>query len=159
MTDTIIFISLLVAAIGSIVVGGIFHAFSSFVMAGLGRIPSEQGANAMRSINVTVFTPSFMIPFMGMALFSLVLAGWALFAWDRAGSGLILVASLLYLVGCFGVTMVFNVPLNNRLVAVQPAEEAALWAHYLRVWTRWNTVRTIAPTLGGLLFILALVPR
>lgn len=156
MTDTIISVSLLVAAVAAILVGGIFHAFSSFVMAGLGRIPSEQGANAMRSINVTVFTPSFMIPFMGMVPFSLAIAGWSLFAWDRAGSGLILSGALLYLFGCFGVTMSFNVPLNNRLAAVQSAGEPALWAHYQRAWTRWNTVRTISPTLAGLLFVLAL---
>jgi uncharacterized membrane protein len=41
--------------------------------------------------------------------------------------------------------MLFNVPLNNRLAKVAPdsAGGATVWAHYLKVWTAWNHVRTI----------------
>jgi len=53
------------AAIGSGLVGGTFYAFSSFVMAALGRIPPAQGVAAMKGINVTVMNPSFMTVFMG----------------------------------------------------------------------------------------------
>jgi uncharacterized membrane protein len=43
----------------------------------------------------------------------------------------------LYLVGTVGVTIAFNVPLNNALAIVKPesAEGAILWAKYLRDWT------------------------
>ncbi len=59
------------AALGSALVGGVFFAFSSFVMKALGRVPSSEGIAAMQSINVVVINPSFMGAFMGTALLSL----------------------------------------------------------------------------------------
>lgn len=155
MLERAIFTLTFAAAIGSGVVGGIFYAFSTFVMAALGRLPSEQGAAAMKAINVTVINPAFMLAFMGTAILCLVLAGASL-TWGRPAGMLILAASLLYLLGCFGVTMLFNVPLNNQLAAVAPAQEAALWSRYLAVWTAWNHVRTLAPILSAILFTAAL---
>jgi uncharacterized membrane protein len=70
---------------------------------------------------------------------------------------LMLAASLLYLLGCFGVTMLFNVPLNNQLAAVAPAQEAAVWSRYLDVWTVWNHVRTMASILSATLFTAAML--
>jgi uncharacterized membrane protein len=54
--------------------------------------------------------------------------------------------------------MVFNVPLNNALAAVDPAssEGAAVWADYLRTWTNWNHVRTLAALAASGAFIFAL---
>jgi uncharacterized membrane protein len=69
----------------------------------------------------------------------------------------VLAASLFYLVGCFGFTMWFNVPLNNQLAAVAPAQEAALWSRYLDVWTFWNHVRTLASIASAILFTAALL--
>ena len=157
MLDRAIFASTFLAAIGSGVVGGIFYAFSSFVMAALGRLPSAQGAAAMKAINVTVINPVFMLAFMGTAIVCLVLAGASLMGWGRSFGILILAASVIYLVDCFGVTMLFNVPLNNQLAAVAPTEEAALWSRYLEVWTAWNHVRTLAPILSAMLFTAALL--
>ena len=77
--------------------------------------------------------------------------------WERPGGMLMLAASLLYLLGCFGVTMLFNVPLNNKLAAVAPAQEAALWSRYLDVWTAWNHVRTMASILSAILFTAAML--
>jgi uncharacterized membrane protein len=156
MLDRTILALTFAAAIGSGVVGGIFYAFSSFVMAALGRLPSAQGAAAMNAINVTVINPTFMIAFMGTTLVCLVLAGGSFFWWGRTGGMLSLAASLIYIVGCFGVTMVCNVPLNDQLAAVAPAQEAALWSCYLDVWTAWNHVRTVAPIVSAILFTAAL---
>jgi uncharacterized membrane protein len=104
---------ILFAALGSGLVGGVFFAFSTFVMRALARVPAAQGIAAMQSIN---------------------------------GAAYILAGSLLYLVGTVGVTIGFNVPLNNALAAVKPdsAEGANLWRHYLVRWTAWNHVRTVA---------------
>lgn len=147
---------LLVSAVSSALVAGIFYAFSSFVMAALGRLPSEQGINAMNAINVTVYTPSFMILFMGTALLCVILAVWALFSIGNLDSQLILAACVLYLAGCFGVTMKFNVPLNEQLAAATAGSAGMLWQDFLRDWTRWNTARTVGACLSATLFILAL---
>ena len=68
---------------------------------------------------------------------------------------LILAAALLYVIGCDGVTMALNVPLNNALTAtpVGTPEGAALWARYLKDWTFWNSVRTAASFAAAILFV------
>jgi uncharacterized membrane protein len=146
------------AAIGSGLVGGIFFAFSSFVMAALRSLPPEQGATAMKAINVSVINPFFMTVFLGTAVVCALVAGGSL-GWGNLASGkLILVASLTYLVGCLGVTMVCNVPLNNQLASsAGAAQTAVLWHRYLEVWTAWNHVRTTACIVSALLFTAALV--
>jgi uncharacterized membrane protein len=146
-----------IAAIASALNAGIFYAFSSFVMGALGRIPSEQGINAMNAINVVVINPSFLVLFMGTTLLCAGLALWSLFHLGEANAWLVLAASLLFVIGCFGVTMMFNVPLNNQLARATHTEAGALWQVYLRDWTMWNTVRTIAPTFSAVLFTLALL--
>jgi uncharacterized membrane protein len=147
------------AAIGAGLTAGIFYAFSTFVMAGLGRIAPEQGIAAMNSINVTVINPWFMAVFLGTPVLSVILIIMALFKWSEPGSLLIIAASLIYIVGSFLVTMIFNVPLNDALAAAAPAssEGAALWARYLKEWTWWNHVRTALPLAAMVLFIIALV--
>ena len=39
------------ALLGSALIGGIFFAFSSFVMKALARVPSSEGIETMQSIN------------------------------------------------------------------------------------------------------------
>lgn len=148
---------LFVSAISSALVAGIFYGFSSFVMPALGRLSDEQGSEAMNSINVTVYTPSFMILFMGTALLSAVLAVWSLFSIGNLDSQLVLAASLLYVVGCFGVTVRFNLPLNRQLTEIVAGSGSMPWRRFLRDWTMWNTVRTVGAGLASALFILALV--
>jgi uncharacterized membrane protein len=159
MINTAITVLLFVAAIASALNAGIFYAFSSFVMRALGRIPSEQGMNAMNAINVVVINPSFMILFLGTTLLCAGLGVWSLFSLSEANAWLVLAASLIFVIGCFGVTMAFNVPLNDQLAAASPAEAAAVWQTYLRAWTMWNHVRTVAPILSAALFIVALLRR
>jgi uncharacterized membrane protein len=153
----VVFALTFIAAIGSSLVAGIFFAFSSFVMEALRRVPAEQGSAAMQSINVTVLNPGFFLAFFGTGIVSLALTVGVFFGHAREPT-LILTASFLYLAGCIGVTMVFNVPLNNRLAAVQPGtmEGDAMWSRYLDAWTVWNHVRTITPLVSAILFTAAL---
>ena len=111
----------------------------------------------MQAINVVVLNPIFLGVFFGTAILSLVLDIVALMDWSAPGSGYLVAGSLLYFVGTFLVTLIFNVPLNNKLAAVKPdsAEGKAVWTHYLRVWTAWNHVRTVAPLAAMAAFILA----
>ncbi len=117
-------------------------------MAALGRLAPAGGIAAMQSINVAVLNPMFFGAFFGTAALSIVLVFFALVNWSSASAVPLLAGSLLYLIGSILVTIVFNVPLNNRLAAVAPesTEGARVWQHYLRVWTVWNHVRT-APRL------------
>lgn len=159
MIAKVIPIAVFAAVLGAALNAGIFYAFTSFIMAGLGRVTTSEGVNAMNAINVTVITPSFMIVFMGTTLLCVALAIWSLTSLGDPHAWLVLAASLVFVIGCFGVTMVFNVPLNDRLAAVSGPEAEGLWRTYLSVWTRWNTVRTAAPLISLALFVLALWRR
>ena len=70
----------------------------------------------------------------------------SLWQWGEPGAGRALAGGVTYFVGMFIVTATANVPLNNTLAKVSgDGEEAArTWAHYLKQWTRWNTLRTVA---------------
>src|SRR5262249_49366650 len=78
--------------------------------------------------------------------------------WQRPGAGYLLMGSLLYLIGTILVTIACNVPLNDALAAVDPssADGGCVWAHYLKNWTAWNHVRTIAALAAAASFIVAL---
>ena len=69
-----------------------------------------------------------------------------------------LTGGILYLVGCIGVTMVGNVPLNERLAKANPddAEAESLWSFYLARWTLWNHVRTAASLAAAACFVIAI---
>jgi uncharacterized membrane protein len=144
--STWLFLLTLLAALGSGMMAGLFFAFSTFIMQALGKRPAPVGIAAMQSINETILKPIFFLVFFGPALLSLALSVMALIDWSDPGSGWRLAGGLLYLIGSIGITMWFNVPLNNRLMkaAADSAEAATIWSHYLKVWTQWNHVRTVA---------------
>ena len=146
------------SALGTGLVAGIFFAFSAFIMTALGRLTPEGGISAMQSINVVVLNPVFFFVFFGTAVLSLVLAIAALIGWSGASAPYLLAGSLLYLIGTILVTIVFNVPLNNRLASVsaKSAEGASVWKRYLSAWTAWNHVRTAASLAASASFIMAL---
>lgn len=146
-----------VAALGSGIAAGLFFIFSNTIMASFARLPPAQGIAAMQQVNVTIINPLFMTVFMGMAVLSLVLAAKAVFGWSEAGAAWLLAGSVAYLVGCFLVTMVFNVPLNDAIAAVDPAgaEGGAMWARYLQEWLPWNHVRTLACLVSLASFVMA----
>lgn len=147
------------AVIGSGLAAGLFFIFSNTIMASFARLPAAQGIAAMQQINLTIINPAFMVVFMGLTVLSLALAARALLGWSEAGAAWLLVGAAAYLVGCFLVTVVFNVPLNDKLAAVDPAsaEGATLWTTYLRDWLPWNHVRTLACTVSLFAFVMALV--
>ncbi len=147
------------ALLGSALVGGIFFAFSSFVMKALARVPSAEGIAAMQSINVVVINPSFLGAFMGTAVLSLVIAGLAFTGWGRPSAFFFLGGAIFYFAGTFLVTVLGNVPLNDQLAAASATDAAArgVWEHYLGRWTMWNHVRTAAAIVAALLYSLGLM--
>lgn len=129
------------AAVGSGLVGGVFFVFSVAIMPAFARLPERHGVAVMQTINVTIVRPPFIAVFIGTAL--LCVAQVVLAPTDVVG----VAGAALYVLGGFGVTVELNVPLNNRLTAVDPDDTGApdgFWSVYARRWTRWNHVRTAA---------------
>jgi len=115
-------------------------------MKALAELPASQGIAAMQRINVVVLNPLFLGVFIGTTLLSLVCVVVSVLPWSTPRSPLLLASGLLYLVGSFVVTVAFNVPRNERLARLDSvsSEASAYWPTYVREWTRWNHVRTVA---------------
>ena len=157
--DELLILLIVLCALGSGAMGGVFFAFSNFVMPALARLAPAEGIHAMQAINVTVLNRLFLGTFMGTGLLSLAAIVVALLRWDGLGSLSAVLGGTTYVLGSILVTLRRNVPLNNALMRVTQADTLgeAIWSNYLRDWTRWNTVRTIACFIAMALFVLALV--
>lgn len=158
MTDRLLCFLIALSALGCGLSGGVFFAFSNFVMSGLARLPAPQGVNAMNSINVTVVNPSFMLVLFGTGAWSVVVCALAIFRGPDARTPWLLVGSVLYLGGVVVVTIVCNVPRNSALATLTPGDSALTqaWTSYLRGWLLWNHVRTAAGLSAAASFLLAL---
>lgn len=159
--DRLLFGLTLLTALGCGLIGGVFFAFSTFVMRALARLPAAQGIAAMQSINVVVINPWFLAAFLGTAGGCVVLAISSLASWGAPGALALFAGSLLYLVGTMLVTFACNVPRNGRLASVDPASVAAgpIWAEYVTSWTKWNHVRTAAALAAAAMLTIALCSR
>jgi uncharacterized membrane protein len=150
----------LATCLGAATIGGVFFGFSAFVMRALAQLAPHEGVAAMQRINVVVINPVFLSVFMGTAALSAACMGIALWRWRAdAGAPWLFAAGALYLAGCFGVTMAANVPRNDALAALDRGEPeaSAYWPRYVREWTRWNHVRTLAALAGAACAAAALV--
>ncbi len=83
-------------AIACGLVGGVFFAFSNFVMAALGARPDREGLAAMQAINVTVLNPLFMLLLFGPVVACAGLAIAALGDLGEAHAPWLLAGALLY---------------------------------------------------------------
>lgn len=146
-----------VASILAALSGGVFYAFSSFVMGALARLERAEGIRAMQSINVVVINPAFFVVFFGAGVVSLATVVVSFASGDPSARLAIVVGAAAYLFGCIGVTVVGNVPLNDRLAAVDAdaGEAEAVWATYLDRWTTWNHVRTVFCVVAAVAFVVA----
>lgn len=145
------------AAIGSGVTGGVYFAFSDFVMRALRRLPPRQGMAAMQQINGAAPSPLFMTALFGTAAICIALA--VLATADRAepgakhqiaGSGLYLTTVIL--------TAAYHVPRNSALAGTDPQAAAAVrvWASYASRWTLWNHARSIGAIAAAATFAVGL---
>lgn len=150
-------ILVIACALGSALSAGVFLAFSSFVMAALARIENPSGIAAMQSINITVINPVFMSLLFGSGLVSMGLATWQWWYSPDPGVMLMVAGAAIYVIGVLGITMVFNVPMNDQLAALDPrvAEASDYWRFYLQNWTFWNHGRCLAGIASAALMILS----
>lgn len=149
-------------ALGCGLMAGVYFTFSAFVMRALGALPTASGMAAMRSINVWIVQSAFMPLFFLTTLLSLGLLATLPHRSSLQGAGPALAGGGVYLLGMFAVTVWIHVPLNRALdnADASATETATLfWQHYLKYWTRWNHVRTLASGLASGLFGAAMLAR
>ena len=135
-------------AVSSGLMAGTYFAFSSFIMQSLKALDGLEGMRTMNSINEVILRSMFMPLFFVSTVLALALAGGGLWTWGESDSLWATVAGSIYVIGMFGVTAAFNVPLNNALAKAENNSNAEqVWAHYLTMWTRWNSVRAVTSLL------------
>lgn len=150
-----------IAALANAAVGGITYAFSTFVMRGLDRTDPAEAITAKRAINAEANSNlPFLLAVSGAALSALAVGIVAATQLRQPGSWWLLVGAT-FGVGAAIITMTFNVPLNNRLDGVNPAqlsadEAAREWQAYFSTWIAWNHVRTVAAFFGAALMFAGL---
>ncbi len=153
MNDELFSILRISTALGSAIIAGFFLAFSSTIMVTLAQLEPRAGITTMQSINCTVINPSFMLSFFGTALLAVILIWQAFSRLPATGAIFIVLGAAIYLLGSIAVTMLFNVPLNNRLESVTDTNSLETWKEFLTTWVFWNHVRTGASFLAAVLLL------
>ncbi|MEO0549660.1 MAG: anthrone oxygenase family protein [Pseudomonadota bacterium] len=146
-------------ALWSAIVGGVFSAFSEFIMTALLRAAPASGIEAMQQINHTVIKTQFVAGIMLISVFSVLFALYAQAAFSGYALVNLILASIVYVASVFLMTIAGNVPMNKRLDGMDPksSEAAAYWTRYGRVWTRLNHVRSVGSVLTSVLYLIAAV--
>ena len=113
----------------------------------------QTAIRVMNKINVVIINQFFFVVFFGGPLTSLVLLTRRQIWKTRA---IAILACFCLLVGEWGVTMWYNVPMNNSLATVSDADlekmknaqADKIWTEYSVTWTFWNTVRCVASAVA-----------
>jgi uncharacterized membrane protein len=141
---------------------GLFYGYDCSVAKGLGNLQDELYLQSFQSINKAILNPYFFISFMG-SLILLPVASW--FSYNNCNTAtfyLLLSASLIYVIGVFGVTIFGNVPLNEQLANFSisnstESEISAMRKVFEKPWNTYHTIRTIASIVAFGLAILSII--
>jgi len=130
-------------------------------MRGLDRTGPIDAITAMRGINAEAnANPVFLLGYFGATILALVVGVIAVVQLNQPGSWWVLIGAIFGIVGAM-ITVIFNVPLNNRLDTVNPdglsmADAARDWQAYFSTWTAWNHARTVTSFVGATLMLVGL---
>lgn len=152
-------LALVFLALWSAIVGGIFWAFSDFIMKALLRADSASGIEVMQQINKTVLGTQFVAGILLIPAFALGLAVYAFGTMTGLPLLMVVLAAPVFMASVFIVTLAGNVPMNNRLGRLEPTsrEGADYWEQYGIRWTRLNHIRAIGSLVTALLYCVAVL--
>lgn len=153
-------ITLLITAITSALMAGLFFSWSFSVTPGLARISTPEYLVAFQAMNRAILNPAFLLCFMG-TVFLLPLSAYLQYTQPvNPRFWFLLAASAFYIIGVFGVTMAGNVPLNEMLDGFQ-IKGASLSAmeemrdKFESLWNKFNMIRTFCAMATAIFVILA----
>ncbi len=161
---TLLLIVLVIAALLCSLVAGFLFAFAVVVMPGIRRLADGEFIRAFQVMDGVIQRnqPLFMTVWLGSIVFVVAGAALAFGSLDAVERWLVGVATTTWLLGVQLPTVAVNVPLNNRLQAVdvsvadEPGRRAARDA-FEASWNRWNRIRTLVACLSSLLLIVVLL--
>lgn len=153
-----IFKSIILVTTGTMtaLIAGLFFGFAVSVNGGLHRLKDSEYVAAMQSINIAIQNPLFLLTFFG----PVILLPWVTFLYREVDFALLFASSVLYIAGSFGLTIVGNVPLNEKLARFEISkaadkEIADAREQFESPWNRLHAIRTIASVAATVLIFAA----
>ncbi|NND34051.1 MAG: DUF1772 domain-containing protein [Saprospiraceae bacterium] len=152
--------SLLIAVVLTGLSAGLFYAWQVSVIPGTRKVTDLTYLQTMQSINRAILNPAFFLIFFGCLILLIINTI------QQLNTGIIfwllLSATLIYLIGTFGVTVFGNVPLNNTLEAMdltRLGEDKAMEFRqvYEQKWNRFHLIRTVFSVISFLFSVLAIL--
>ena len=165
MFSSIIFpIVLILATVACALVAGLLFAFAIVTMPGIKRLNDGEFIRAFQAMDGIIQNnqPLFVLVWVGSVVAVIASALLGLSRLEGPAQVLILLAAFAYVVGVQVPTVAVNVPLNNRLQAVNvdaldPATQQRARLDFEPRWNRWNAVRTVVASLAAAGFMLLLL--
>lgn len=157
-------ILLFITVLFSGLVAGLFYSYSCSVNPGLKSLADADYLKAMQSINSAIQNPVFFAAFMGLLLLYPITVYQMHQPMASVSFYLFIFSLAIYYIGVFGITVFFNVPLNDQLAAFSissatPDEITAMRETFENPWNTFHTIRTIASILSFALLIIALLAK
>ena len=151
-------ITLFIAVMTTGLLSGIFFTWTNAVTPGIGKLNDLGYLTALQSMNRVILNPSFYIIFMGSVV---ILPLSTVLNYETKPSfvfKIMLVASIIYILGVFLVTILGNIPLNDLLDKIDLEDCSIEDVSNLRdkieaKWNGFNLIRTIASTSSFILLI------
>ncbi|MCF2506129.1 DUF1772 domain-containing protein [Dyadobacter sp. CY107] len=154
------FASLVLSALLTGLSAGLFYSYSCSVNPGLGKLADAEYLQAMQEINKAILNPTFFVSFMG-SIVMLVLAGWLSYSGQHVFQfKMLLTATVIYVVGVFGLTVMGNVPLNDALASFDissatASEIAQQRTLFEQPWNKFHAIRTLSAVAAFVFTLLA----
>jgi len=143
-----------VTAALTIVNGGVFFAFSTFIVPAARRVPALEALHLFQAMNRVVprslYLPVFLLSGLGGAALAVaaVVAGGS--GWFVAGGATAFVALL--------VSFAVNIPRNNALDRVAEANASTGWQEFIGGWAIGNHVRALLCVVATGLLVVGFLP-
>jgi uncharacterized membrane protein len=155
---------LVLAAFLCALVAGFLFAFAIVVMPGIKTLGDREFIRAFQVIDRIIQNnhPIFILVWVGSAVVLITALALGFTRLDGPGLLLLLFAALFYLFGVQVPTVVVNIPLNNKLQAldVDNTDDAGLRSareKFESRWNQWNSIRTVISSLVSLVLITLLI--
>ncbi|MGW2176497.1 anthrone oxygenase family protein [Streptomyces sp. NPDC001732] len=136
MSSSLESLFLALAVITTGLYAGFMLTFLIAVMPGLAVLSDERFTDAMRRFNEKVPGPLFLLLFLGVIAFPAVVVFGGT---DRV----VALAALACAIGSHLITIVGNIPLNNRLAQSEGGDDSAARTAFEGPWNRLHRVRTL----------------
>lgn len=143
-------------------IAGLLFSYSCSVNPGLRFLSDNEYIKAMQSINNAIQNLYFFIPFLGLLLVLPISTFLNYKNQIDLSFYLVLLATIIYVFGVFGITMFGNVPLNEHLAkfsitTATSYEISEMRQSFEKPWNSYHTLRTAASIISFSLTIFSLI--